>query len=564
MCIGNGINKNSCRRHCEGDGRKQSPGLGLLSKGARNDNALLVFVIVVFLTLFAFKAHAAPDESFFDVFGDITYGEECLQSWQIEEASAIAEKLLLIARENPYVCFFAGEVRFYEGNYQESLSYLLKALKDPELAQKGKKFYDFVDKIYQTTSKFKEVRTEHFLFRYLDEKDAILADYALDALEKAYHAIGNDLQYFPRKPVLVEVFPDAESFCAISTLTKGEIETSGTVAICLFNRVIITSPRLLPRGYQWLDTLTHEYVHYVIMKKTYNRVPIWLHEGIAKYEEARWLEDISPKLPVSLESLVAEAIEKNYFITFEQMHPSLAKLKRKEDTALAFAEVFTVIEYLFSRGGYPLLVSILDGIKGGESPEEAVSLATGVSFAEFEKNWLQDLKQKKFRRIHGIQILPTRLKETSTIVDDVESVADIEIKDARKFAILGDLLRREGLHSAAILEYEKASKKAGSISPQIQNKLAMSYIMDTQYAKAEEILKAALEYYPEYLTTYISLGELYQRKGEYDDAVEILSRANYINPFNPIIHKNLAQLYDKLDMKEDAAVELRRLMMLTK
>ncbi|OOP56640.1 MAG: hypothetical protein AYP45_08005 [Candidatus Brocadia carolinensis] len=206
----------------------------------------LAFILTA-LTTFAGKA-IAQEERFFDVIGEIASGEKCLQSWQVEEASAVADKLLLIARNNPYVCFFAGEVRFYEGNYQESLSFLHEALKDPELAQKGKKFYDFVDKIYQTTSKFKEVKTEHFLFRYLEEKDAILAEYALNTLEKAYTAIGNDLQYFPKKPVLVEVFPDAESFCAISTLTKGEIETSGTVAICLFNRIIITSPRLLPRG----------------------------------------------------------------------------------------------------------------------------------------------------------------------------------------------------------------------------------------------------------------------------------------------------------------------------
>lgn len=515
------------------------------------------------LPAFAWKVFA-QEEKFFDVIGEITYGEECLESWQIEEASAVADKLLVTAPDNPYVRFFAGEVRFYEGNYTESLSLLKEALQDPDLAQKGKLFYDFVEKIYQTTGTFKEVKTEHFLFRYHEDKDAILVDYALDTLEKAYNAIGNDLNYFPQKPILVEVFPDAESFCTISTLTKEEIETSGTVAICLFNRVIITSPRLLPRGYQWLDTLTHEYVHYVIMKKTYNRVPIWLHEGIAKYEERRWLESTSPKLPVSLESLVAEAIEKDYFITFEQMHPSLAKLQKKEDTALAFAEVFTVIDYLFTRGGYPFLVSILDGIKEGKSPEEAVSVATGVPFAEFERNWLQDLKQKKFRKIHGIQILPTKLKETSTIVDDMESVAEIEVKDARKYATLGDLLRREGLHNAAIVEYEKAFRKAGNISPQIQNKLAMSYIMDTQYAKAEEVLKVALEYYPEYTTTYISLGELYQRKGEYNAAVEILSRANHINPFNPIIHKNLAQLYNKLERKEDAALELKRLMLLTK
>ena len=245
----------------------------------------LVFLLLI-LTLSPSKAYT-QDNKFFDVVGEIAYGEECLKTWQIDEASAIANKLLSTAAENPYVCFFAGEVCFYEGNYKESLSFLNEAQKEPGIAQNAKEFYDFVDKIYQTTNNFKEIKTAHFLFRYAEDKDAILVDYALNTLEKAYHAIGNDLNYFPKEPILVEVFPDAESFCTISTLTKEEIETSGTVAICLFNRVIITSPRLQPRGYQWLDTLTHEYVHYVIMKKTYNRVPIWLHEGIAKYEENR-------------------------------------------------------------------------------------------------------------------------------------------------------------------------------------------------------------------------------------------------------------------------------------
>lgn len=524
---------------------------------------IAVIFITAFLTLLEGKA-VAQEEKIFDIVSEIVYGEECLRAWQIEEASRVADKLLSVVPENPYVCFFVGEVRFYEGNYEESLSSLKKAREEPRIASKGREFYDLVDKVYQTAGKFQEVKTEHFLFRYNEEKDAILVDYALDALEKAYHAIGNDLDYFPGEPVLVEVFPDAESFCTISTLTKEEIETSGTIAICLFNRVIITSPRLQPRGYQWLDTLTHEYVHYVIMKKTYNRVPVWLHEGIAKYEEKRWIDSLPPRLPVSLESLLAEAVEKDYFITFDQMHPSLAKLKKKEDTALAFAEVFTVIDYLFERGGYPLIATILEGIKNGSSTEDAIQLATGVPFYEFEKDWLQDLKQKKLRRIHGIRILPTKLKESSVIVDDVESVAEIEVKDARKYAILGDLLRREGLQSAAVVEYEKAFEKANNISPQIQNKLAMAYIMDTQYPKAEEILKVALEYYPEYTTTYILLGELYQRKGEYHDAVEILSQANSMNPFNPVIHKNLAVLYSKLNREEDAAIELKRLMLLVK
>lgn len=86
-----------------------------------------VFIVTV-ITSFVYKV-IAQEEKFFDAIGEITYGEECLQSWQVEEASAVADKLLLTAPENPYVCFFAGEVRFYEGNYEESLSFLKEALK---------------------------------------------------------------------------------------------------------------------------------------------------------------------------------------------------------------------------------------------------------------------------------------------------------------------------------------------------------------------------------------------------------------------------------------------------
>jgi hypothetical protein len=37
-------------------------------------------------------------------------------------------------------------------------------------------------------------------------------------------------------------------------------------------------------GYRWLDAISHEYMHYLIVKLTANKAPIWFHEGLAKYE----------------------------------------------------------------------------------------------------------------------------------------------------------------------------------------------------------------------------------------------------------------------------------------
>ena len=157
----------------------------------------LTFILAI-LTLSESKA-IAQSEKAFDILDEITYGEECLKSWQIGEASAIANKLLSTAAENPNVCFFAGEVRFYEGNYEESLSFLKEAQKDPDIAKDAQEFYSFVDTIYKTTGKFKEIKTEHFLFRYVEDKDAILADYALDALEKNLQCHRNRPKLFSKR-----------------------------------------------------------------------------------------------------------------------------------------------------------------------------------------------------------------------------------------------------------------------------------------------------------------------------------------------------------------------------
>ena len=61
------------------------------------DKMKRIFITLVFLlpilTLFTGEAHA-QQEKFFDVVGEIAYGEECLKTWQIDEASAIVNKLL--------------------------------------------------------------------------------------------------------------------------------------------------------------------------------------------------------------------------------------------------------------------------------------------------------------------------------------------------------------------------------------------------------------------------------------------------------------------------------------
>src|SRR6185503_16878524 len=137
-------------------------------------------------------------------------------------------------------------------------------------------------------------------------------------------------------------------------------------------------------------TLNHEYTHYVVTRISHNTVPIWLHEGIAKFEERRWRGPSGGGLTPVMEHLLASGLQHHHLITFAQMHPSMAKLPSQADTALAFAEVYTAIEYLHDKVGWR-------GIR-----DQIARLRDGKPLDDFEAGWRAWLHGRKLRLHPGL------------------------------------------------------------------------------------------------------------------------------------------------------------------
>jgi tetratricopeptide (TPR) repeat protein len=494
-------------------------------------------------------------------------GERHISHWEIDRAEAAAAEILSRRPDSPQGLYLMANVRFHQGRYKEAMD-LLEG--PPQDFVDGRGLLSLIKEIYKTAGFFVEYHTEHFVIRYVPGKDEVLLEDAAHALERAYGEIGGDLGYLPGEQIILEIYPSVDGFSSASTLTRDEIETSGTVAICHFNRLMIMSPRLMLRGYPWLNTLAHEYVHYVITKRTRNLTPIWFHEGLAKYEESRWRSESGSELSPTQSHLLAQAQEEDYFITFEQMHPSMAKLKSAEDAALAFAEVLTAMRYIVDKGGYPALNKALDVIATGADAEEAVEVALGMPFSDFERDWKSHLRMLELKKIPGLKVLHLKIKKEKTPgisagaeadAEKEESPAEIEAADARKFTILGDLLEEEGRPDAALFEYQKAQRHAGLGSPQILNKLARAYMQNHRDDAAQGVINDALTYYPNYVTTYITQGELLAKHDEVDGAIDSLISAGHINPFNPVVHRQLSQLYSRGGDKENAQKSLKRLAM---
>ena len=115
-----------------------------------------------------------------------------------------------------------------------------------------------------------------------------------------------------------------------------------------------------------MDTLSHEFVHYLLTKKSRNRLPLWMHEGIAKRLETKWRNDSKYMSPI-METILSGALKNNYRVELKDMMPSLAKLKTAEDVQLAYAEVSTMMEYLVEQKGIKILSQLLDDLSRGKT-----------------------------------------------------------------------------------------------------------------------------------------------------------------------------------------------------
>ncbi len=485
---------------------------------------------------------------------------------RVEEAAALLAPLTKSRPHDPDVELLTGELQFLQGDYDTAAATMRAATtalrSSPAEAQEARAMTDLAASTAEVTRGFTEQRSPggHFILRFRRGRDEVLAPYAGEALEKARAALGADFAglgpgdaALPSTPVRVEIYDEVADLARVSTLTLREIETSGTIALCKWNRLMIVSPKALVRGYPWLDTLTHEYTHFIISRVARNAVPIWLHEGLAKFEERRWRGPSGGGLSTSMEHLLAQALSKKRFITFEQMSPSMAKLPSQEDTALAFAEVYTVVEFLHGKFGWPGIHALLRELASGTPDMRALATVYGAPFATFDRAWKSWLRGRKLKSRTGLfadklqfKKAPPGAQKKPPATGDEDDSGELTDTRARNFVRLGGMLRARGRLMPAAIEYEKAQGILGNAHPLLALKLARTYLDLNDADRAISIIEPARELYADLAGLNAALGSAWIRKGELAKAAPFLEAAIATSPFDPSVHCGLATAYAKL------------------
>ena len=496
-------------------------------------NRFALFVLCLALASTSASAPAEPATKR----GVLDLLEASLSAGEGVAAQALLDQYLTSYPRTPRVLELEVLTAFYAGDYESAAAGVVELRKHSNAPTNLGMMADLIIDTYETTKGYETATYDNFEVRYAPGTDEILVPYAIETLKAAAEAMEVELGVKMVSPVRLEIYPDADSLARVSTLSVDAIRKTGTIALSKWGRLMIASPRALMRGYPWLDTIAHEYVHLLITKATLDRAPVWLQEGLAKLLETRWrLPQTQLPIDPAASRLLLGAAEANKLLDFDQLHPSIALLPSQRDAALAFAQVSSFMEMFYNRHGSEGVQRSLEQVTDGVDARKALAAVASSSWKGLESDWKKELAAKP--RPPAARLLRRHLKGEATENDEL---ADVEREKARKYVRLGDLLWVRSRPAAASVEYGKAHQVAPS-DPIVASRYARSAIAAGRPGEAIKPLVYILLLYPTHAPAQSSLATARLRTGRENGAAHSALRAIALNPFDPQPHCVLAEL----------------------
>ncbi len=445
--------------------------------------------------------------------------------------------------------FYYGILQFYLGQYDEAVESVSIY---SELEIKNQQIKSIVDNIHAVNeilkNGYEKYESKNFVV-YLKGRDLILKDKVLRDLENIYKEYEKIFGYSPREEkVRVEIYNTKKEFARCSTLGEDIVDKTGVVGICKYNRIMLLSPENLPFGYRWVDTLAHEYIHFILNRITEFNLPLYLHEGTARYFDTMYRSSVSLSMTIGNLSNLLDAKENDKIIHFDNFVGSLVYLDSQEQVTLAFNQLSDFVDYLISNYGVDKYKDFLFSYKNKTSGKENYYKIFLEHFDDIYKNWLLSLETKK-------DIVKDYKGAKSDIKffgeQDINNLIGLNIEEYIK---LGDKYYNIKNYKIALYQYEKALS-IEPYNPVVMTKVARVNMEIKKYSQVEKILLDCININPNYVSAYELLFEFYYLNGQFDKIIKLYEIILDINPFNYNIRKKIAEVYSDLGKINAAIIE---------
>ena len=199
-----------------------------------------------------------------------------------------------------------------------------------------------------------------------------IADTAFQSLDKASRFIN------ATRPAKVDVYVYANLNDLQSSLRLiGRNWVSGHADPKIGVVMVAASPDVIGRADLERD-VPHELAHIMVYQATragYDRMPVWLDEGLAVNSELQPRADLAATL--------SEAVKNNSLIPIASLCGSFGS----ERAHLAYAESASLVRYILDQWGQTKMKSLLNAYRDGATCEGGVQRELNVSLLELQSDW---------------------------------------------------------------------------------------------------------------------------------------------------------------------------------
>ncbi len=298
-------------------------------------------------------------------------------SWQVSalmraeryrEALPLAERLVKLAPREPDALNLLAMTQYRLDrtdeairNWKESLRLQPDANVEHWLAK--------ADRESNAEATFGQRETTNFSLRFQGSKTPPrFTSEILETLEAHYKQLERELGKSPRHPVVVTLYTRQAFFDVTEAPSWAGAVNDGRLRIPVEGLESMT-PELS-------RTLMHELAHSFIFELGGRRAPGWLHEGIAEIMEG----ESSPERTRAIAALFAQ----KKHIPMRALDCQFSTLTAIQ-ARMAYAQAQAAAEYIRQRYSMRDLVTILERVAAGSTPEHALRAVTGSNYAEFEQ-----------------------------------------------------------------------------------------------------------------------------------------------------------------------------------
>lgn len=489
--------------------------------------------------------------------GDVRFyariAEICGRKYRFAEAVALARKALATDPQDGHAATILGMNLLRLGREEEGRRQLERAFDiDP---------FNFwtinMLRVLDRLKGFETHRTDHFVVRMHPSDADTIWPYLESLLEESWATLTAKYEFKPQGPILVEIFPEHEDF---AVRTAGLPDIGPLVGVCFGAVITLDSPRALkpPRSMNWQEIVWHEFAHVITLQMTRNRIPRWLSEGISVYEEGQGRSEWGRRQDLTL----VKAVQQGRILPIRTLNEGFSKAEAPEDLSFAYYQSYLVVEYIVEKYGFQSLKALIYQYRTPKRAEDIFMRVFDLSLASFEKGfdrWLEDRIRRIDVYVHPETITEQRaphenrpavpetpsLPELSTLEAALSTLRQRVAANPRDFEAhfqLGLILSENAEDEDAI----RHLKIARDLLPEYANDPNPRQVLaDLYQAQGDETamlqeLEALVRYQQHAFEACYRLAKAYLQRENSTKAIYYLERAVAVDPYQPDVHRLLA------------------------